>query len=178
MAVAVALVRDPASLARVAAALAIAAGIAATLAFGLPALLGHEPLRALETALAIHRAEYTRPRSYALWLLFNPIDFALFAGLPLALLASWRTARALSAQPDGRPLASVDRFRIAFGAVLLLLFASGLTRGEVGRLFVPLVPFVLIAGTNADERGGVLEMLGPAAIAAALTIAIASRWSF
>ena len=34
--------------------------------------MGHEPIAAARTALAIHRETYTLPRSYATWLAFNP----------------------------------------------------------------------------------------------------------
>ena len=63
------------------------ATVAALAWLGLTAALGHEPMDAARTALAFHREMYTAPRSYALWLAFNPIDFALFLGAPVAVIA-------------------------------------------------------------------------------------------
>ena len=173
-AVSAAVVRDRTSLAAVARAAAIAAAVALLLAFALPALLGHEPLRALTTALAIHRAEYTAPRRYDLWLAFDPLDFALFAGLPYVLIAAWRTAASVARA--GRPT-SLERFRGAALAGLAALVIAGVTRGEVGRLWIPLVPLVLLASARDDEPSPVLPALLPAAVAAAFTLAMAVCWS-
>jgi hypothetical protein len=175
VAVSAAVVRGRASAAALARVAAIAGGVALLLAFALPALLGHEPLRAFSTALAIHRAEYTAPRRYDLWLAFNPLDFALFAGLPFVLIAAWRAAASV-ARP-ARPT-SLDRFRGAALAGLAVLVLAGVTRGEVGRLWIPLVPLVLLASVRDDEPPRVLPALLPAAVAAAFTLAIAACWSF
>jgi hypothetical protein len=175
VAVAAAVVRDRTSAVRFARDATVAAAMALLLAFVVPALLGHEPLRAMRTALAIHHAEYTAPRRYALWLAFNPLDLAIFAGLPFALLAVWR---AVSGRGRSGRRTSLERFRSAFFAGLAALVVAGVTRGEVGRLFVPLVPLVLLASAGDDEPSPRLFALVPAAIAAAFTVAIASRWSF
>lgn len=156
--------------ARAAVASALAGGVAALLAFGVPALLGHEPLRALQTALAIHRAEYTAPRDYRLWLAFNPLDFALFAGLPIVLVALWRARGWL-----GRATSPLDRFRLAVLAGLGLLVLSGLTRGEVGRLWIPLVPLVLLS-SESDPPGPPSDRIALAALAATFTLAIGATW--
>ena len=52
-----------------------------------------------------------------------------------------------------------------------------MTRGEVGRLWIPLVPLVLLASARDDEPSPVLPALLPAAVAAAFTLAIAVCWS-
>ena len=50
--------------------------------------------------------EYTAPRRYDLWLAFDPLDFALFAGLPFVLIAAWRTAASVArARPADEPRA-------------------------------------------------------------------------
>ena len=175
VAVAAGVVRDRASFTALARAAAIAGGVALLLAFGLPALLGHEPLRALATALAIHRAEYTSPRRYSLWLAFNPLDFALFAGLPVVLIAAGRAAESV-ARPR-RPT-SLDRFRGAAFAGLAALVLAGVTRGEVGRLWIPLVPLVLLASARDDGPSPILLALPPAVLAAGFTLAIAVCWAF
>ena len=153
-----------------------AATVAALLAFGLPSLLGHDPLRALRTALALHRTEYTAPRGYALWLAFNPLDFALFAGLPVALVALGRARESLR-RAGRRRSDPLDRFRIVTLAGIALLVASGLTRGEVGRIWIPLVPLLLLASATTDEDASPVEGLLPATLGAAFTLAIGGSWS-
>jgi hypothetical protein len=107
----------------------VAAAVAVA-CFLLPALLGHHPLASAATALAIHREQFTARRSYALWLPFNLVDVAVFLGVPVVLFGSWgpRTP-----------------FRLAAAAGVLALVASGLVRGEIGRILVPLMPVLLLA---------------------------------
>jgi hypothetical protein len=122
-------------------------GLAAATALGVlvvSAILGHEPLRAAATALAIHREVYTRPRSYGLWLLFNPLDLALFLGVPVTLLGLARLRSAL-AGPHSGAAGAADRMTLALAAGLGLLVLSGVTRGEVGRIWVPLMPLLLVS---------------------------------
>jgi hypothetical protein len=122
-------------------------GLAAATALGLlalTALLGHQPLRAAATALAIHREVYTRPRSYGLWLLFNPLDLCLFLGVPVTLLGLARLRSALTGLQPG-PAGAADRMTLALAAGLGLLVLSGVTRGEVGRIWIPLMPLLLIS---------------------------------
>ncbi len=106
-------------------------------------VLGYDPIASLRTALAIHRETYTRPRSYALWLGFDALDLALFLGPPVAALFVWRIAKS--------PLAR------ALAVALALLVLSGATRGEVGRLWIPLMPLLLVAAV-VSSRG---ETTGP-----------------
>ena len=111
------------------------ATLAALAWLGLTAALGHEPLDAARTALAFHREMYTAPRSYALWLAFNPIDFALFLGAPVAAIAVLRLGRALD-DP-------FSRFRAGFALATAVLLLTGTVRGELGRIGVPLMALAL-----------------------------------
>ncbi len=154
---------------------ALAAAVAGLVAFGLPALLGHHPVRAALTALSIHREMYTAPRGYTLWLLFNPLDLAIFLGVPVAvaglllLLETHRRAR-------GSTEAPTDRFRLAtFGGVALLL-VLGVTRGEVGRLWIPLMPLLLVSSLGGPGGPGRKEAVLLGTLLAALTLAIGSYW--
>ncbi len=125
---------------------AVAAGV-----IGLTALLGHQPLAAARTALAIHHETYTAVRSYPRWLFFNPLDLAIFLGVPVAVLALARVADALrSGPPTRRP----DRFTAGLTVGLVLLGLSGSTRGEVGRIWIPLMPLLLIAALTRSGREG------------------------
>ena len=112
---------------------ALIGGVAIAVAlacFMLPALLGHHPLASAQAALAIHREHFTAHRSYPLWLAFDLLDLALFLGVPIVLVGLW--------QPR-------TPFRLAAAGGVLLLVASGLIRGEMGRILVPLMPVLLVA---------------------------------
>ncbi|MET0554158.1 MAG: hypothetical protein ABW221_14035, partial [Vicinamibacteria bacterium] len=107
---------------------AVATGAAAA-CLAVTAALGHEPLAAARTALAFHREAYTAPRSYGLWLAWNPLDLALFLGAPAAALGLARLA--------APPADAAARFRLALAAGIVLLLVSGSVRGEIGRIGVP-----------------------------------------
>lgn len=154
-------------------ALALGGAVTALVAFGVPALLGHEPFRALATALRIHREVYTAPRSYGLWLLFDPLDLALFLGVPVAVAGLLRL-RALASSPS---LAPVGRFRRAAFAGVAALVLLGVTRGEVGRLWIPLMPLLLVASLGREHgTPDTREALLQGALLAALTLAIGRYW--
>jgi hypothetical protein len=169
---------DRRALARAVAASALAAAITALLALGVPAALGHQPLLAMWTALSIHRTAFTLPRSYALWLVFDPLDLAVFTGLPVVVAGLWALRRTIRNTFAAGPLAALDRFRLGvFGGVALLLL-MGVVRGEVGRILIPLLPLVLVTsvaegGSNPDTD----EALGLGALLAALTLAIDAYWA-
>lgn len=167
-------------LARVLSAATLAAGVAATLALGLPAALGHQPLLALRTALGLHRALFTAPRDPLVWLLFNPVDFGIFLGAPVAALAAWATAGSLRRLRGRSALDALDRFRLALAAGIGLLLLAGVTRGEVGRLWVPLMPFTLLAaGGDVPANDGwkhAWRAVGLGILIAASTLAIGAYW--
>jgi hypothetical protein len=127
--------------------LAVAAG-GALIVHALPALWGYDPLRALSIAMRVHRELFTRPRPYATWLVLNLWDFAVFVGFPLAVLAAAGAlggARRLLAGGRDAAGAPLLRFNVATVAVLLALDLAGVARGEVGRIWIPLMPFVLVS---------------------------------
>jgi hypothetical protein len=119
----------PAGRRRVAIVVATAAAVAAAIFFA-PMLAGHHPLASATTALALHREQFTARRSYGVWLVFNPIDLVVFLGVPVVLLGL-RGPR--------------TPFRLTAAAGAVLLVASGLIRGEMGRILVPLMPVLLAA---------------------------------
>ncbi len=139
---------------------AVAAGVIAA-----TAALGHQPIAAARTALAIHHEAYTAVRSYGLWLLFNPLDLALFLGVPVAVLALGRVTEAARATLDGRAEAP-ERFTAVLALGLGLLWLSGTTRGEVGRIWIPLMPVMLVAALA--RRGGEQGSAGPSRSEAAV----------
>jgi hypothetical protein len=153
------------------------AAAACALVILLPVVWGHEPIAAARTALAIHREAFTEPRSYTTWLVFNPLDLAIFAGLPVVLVGLVRLARPAPARGP------FDRMRAALAAGLALLLISGTVRGEIGRIAIPLMPALLVASLGppgdpaADPRPTAGEAALAAVLLAALTTAIAARWA-
>jgi hypothetical protein len=143
----------------------------------LPVAWGHEPIAAARTALAIHREAFTQPRSYATWLLFNPLDLAMFGGVPVMVVGLLRLAR------PGAARGPFDRMRVTLAAGLALLLLSGTVRGEIGRIAIPLMPALLVASLgpagdpSADPGPSALEAALAAVLLAALTAAIAARWA-
>lgn len=123
---------------------AVTVAAVAGLALITTVLLDHESMAAARTALRIHRDAYTSVRSYALWLGFNLLDLAVFLGVPVAVLGIEQATGALRAVFGGRAEAA-DRFTAAITLGLGALWLSGTTRGEVGRIWLPLMPLLLVA---------------------------------
>jgi hypothetical protein len=154
----------------------VATAIAVTIAFGLPALVGGHPIDALRAALAIHREAYTAPRSYWLWLLFDPIDFGALLGVGVASLAvagTWRTARE---RLTGRRTGPAAAFGLVVVAATFALVLTGVARGEVGRIWIPLMPLALIAASSELERDGAGETTLVGLLTALSTLALAAAW--
>jgi hypothetical protein len=133
----------------------LTAGLAFLVVTAIPVIAGYDPLRSALVATAIHREHFTAHRSYGLRLLFNPLDVALFLGIPVALGVVAHTIRAArSIGPHGRatpPALQTIGLVLAF----LLLLLSGLVRGEIGRILVPVMPLALISGlVRLEEEPG------------------------
>jgi hypothetical protein len=172
-----------APLARGLRAAALAGAVTAALFFA-PALAGHHPVASALEALRIHREFFTRPREYAVWLVFDPLDLAVFLGLPVAVslaFAAVRSARRLAARAPLRP---DEAFRLAALAALVVLLLSGQTRGEVGRIWIPIMPVLLVAAlarpavSGDDDAPGAASALLLLATTAPQTLAIARAWMF
>jgi hypothetical protein len=147
-------------------AVVIATGGAA-LCLAVTVALGHEPVLAARTALAFHREAYTAPRSYALWLAWNPLDLALFLGAPLAAIGIARLA--------ARPAGDAARFRLAVACGIAILLLTGTVRGELGRIGVPLMALLLPAAVG-DRALSARDAALLGALLAVLTILIRARW--
>ena len=143
------------------------ASLAALFWLVLTVALGHEPLAAARAAIAFHRETYTAPRSYPLWLGFNPVDFALFLGAPLVALGALRLGRA----PAGPP----GRYRVALLAGLIVLVLSGTVRGELGRIGVPLMALALPAAL-ADRDLPASDAAWMGSLQAALCVVLRACW--
>jgi hypothetical protein len=133
-------------------------------------------LRSAQTALRLHRELWTAPRSYPLWIVFNLQDLALFLSPPIAMAFAWRVEIAWRSHASR---GAAGRFAMALAAAVLLLDLAGLTRGEVGRLWAPLMPVILVAAmteTRDDPGPGAAEATALAAAVAACTLLLSSFW--
>jgi hypothetical protein len=102
-----------------------------------------------QMALIAHREMY---RPYWTYLLYNLYDFWLFAGLPVAVCFLAQSATGVRAWLSR---AGVDRNSSAQRALILTWLAIlvgldlvGITRGEVGRLWMFLMPVALLIGVG------------------------------
>jgi len=108
---------------------------------------GYGPWAAFRDAMVQHRAIAVASRSYITWLTWNPYDFTLLLGPPIAGLA------AAALIPRGTRTAAFRDLAWGWWALLLLLLVSGTVRGEVGRIWLMLMPFAcLLAAGAAAER--------------------------
>ena len=158
---------------------AVAFGACAA-AFALPALAGHHPIASAVEALRIHREFFTLPRAYALWLVFDPLDLAVFLGVPVAVSLVWATvvaARRLAAR--AHPNAD-EAFRLAAMGALGALILSGQTRGEVGRIWIPVMPVFVVAALArpAEDRPSAADALLLAALLLPIDLLLALVWRF
>jgi len=117
------------------------------------------PLDVISTGSRLAYESTTGSRSYGVWVIRNPIDFAIFFGAPLAILLVAGIAKSL------RGARSLTAARHANSSMLLLIVAtvvplaalniSGAVRGEVGRLwmyFGPLLALIACAQIGAHDR--------------------------
>ena len=85
--------------------------------------------------------------TYWKWIWWNLGDVVIFAGLAVCVLyaAAWarRLGRTGLQGPEGKP-GPAEHFHLAFAIMLLALNFSGVTLGEVGRLWLQFMPFIAI----------------------------------
>jgi len=99
-----------------------------------------------------HAAFYDQyPRTWWKWLLVNPLEFSLAAGLPIALLAIVALIRSLVSPEERVWRISAQVWAVAF--VWAILWISGKNMGEAARLWLMWVPCLIwiAAGCFADN---------------------------
>lgn len=112
---------------------AVVAGVA--LVFIGPTLAGYDHVSAARFALGLHLDHYTAARNWWTWVRFNLVDFSVFVGWTLLAwgIMSLVTQR-ISWRRHGPWLTLL--------AFLAIFDVSGVTRGEIGRLWMPLMPLM------------------------------------
>lgn len=121
------------------------------------------------------------------WLLVNPIELSLAAGLPIALVAARGVMASLyrwnaSSDPAERRQVALC---LALAGTWLLLLLSGKNQGEAARLWCFLMPWVLLCATNvfdqddaAASRSDFRRLLICQLLVAVLTVGTVSGFSF
>lgn len=118
----------------------------------------------LQFGLNSHYDLVTTHRDYAIWWWMNLVDFSLWMGPALIFLALVGTGQLLRARLtsfQGQLLGVA----VIFWTVLILLDLSGSTRGEIGRLWIFLMPIpLLLALTQTRTVGQRTLLLGMMAL--------------
>ncbi|WP_420631973.1 hypothetical protein [Candidatus Leptofilum sp.] len=101
------------------------------------------PWEIVQVGLAQHYELVTAKRSYGTWLLFNLVDVLIFTGLPI-IAAFLSTLIVATRNFRRRQLTPMQALAVSTAVLLLILNLSGSTRGEVGRIWLFLMPLLLI----------------------------------
>lgn len=122
----------------------------------LAATTGFDAWSAFRAALALHHKIAVAPRAYATWLLFNPYDFTLLLGPALLGLSAAALFQPRLGAEQSETSAPAWRLALrAWWVLLAVLLFSGGVRGEVGRIWLPWMPFAcLFAAAAAAARWG------------------------
>jgi hypothetical protein len=110
------------------------------------AATGFDPIGTLHATSRVYEVGIASRRPYAYWLFGSPTAFLLIAGVPIAWLALRRLAQAA---PEA----------LAIFAVLAISSVLGFTKAETERIWLFLVPFVLLAAAPLVRRPQLLVAL-------------------
>jgi hypothetical protein len=91
----------------------------------------------------------------------------------LAVAGAYRAARERLA---GRPVEPAAGFGLVVVAAIFALVLTGVARGEVGRIWIPLMPLALVAPVSELNRGGAGEATLVGLLTALSTLAVAAAW--
>lgn len=98
-------------------------------------------------------------RTYLAWLAANPVMFAVFLGVPAAVMFASRAASDAARLVRQREAAAVQLLAIVTAAMLGLLWLYGANLGEVERLWMPLMPLCVLAGADAMGAGRITPLI-------------------
>lgn len=98
----------------------------------------------LKTGMAMHYRIVTSARDFSIWWWMNLVDFALWVGFGVTLLALVGSVWIVAQRRRGPLEKNMAGVVLIFWVVLLALNFSGSARGEIGRLWLFLMPFPLL----------------------------------
>ena len=127
----------------------LAGGVITGAAVVLPWLLayatwGMNYFELLRVGMAMHYEIVTAGRDYSIWWWMNLVDFARWTGFGVVLLSLAGSVWLLRNARRGYLERNLAGLVLIFWGVLLFLDFSGTARGEIGRLWIFLMPFPLI----------------------------------
>jgi hypothetical protein len=124
-------------------------GMFALLVLGFGFSTGCRPWVVWQQNLSNHAGFYGQyPRTWWKWLLVNPLELGLAAGLPVVFLAVRATASAVW-QISGKKSGSMwSALTVALAATWLLLLFSGKNQGEAARLWTLFTPWVVLCAAS------------------------------
>ncbi len=138
---------------------------------------GVAPWSVAQVGLDQHSTLVTSLRRYEWWLVYNPLDFALFVGLPVLVGFGWQVVSAVR-RADERAT-PYGRLALLLAMLLIGLTLAGTTRGEVGRLWLLFMPLAaVLAGGRlaaAFESRGTVSLVVAAQLLLALSLGLAWR---
>ena len=108
---------------------------------------GVNPFDVIATGSRLAFESTTGARTYGTWLLGNPIDFAVFLGVPvvMAFVIGLASRQVNPAADNGKPTsAGLTALIVATFGTLIALILSGIVRGEVGRLWMYFGPLIAL----------------------------------
>lgn len=86
-------------------------------------------------------------RSYSLWIYYNLQDFLIFCGIPIAIIFFLMIKQSFL-QIIKKQFKKLDPLFISFFIMIISLNFSGFVLGEVGRLWSPYIPFMILITVN------------------------------
>lgn len=132
----------------------VALGAGGSAVWGLAWLLtGLNPVALYRVSTLAHGG-LTETRSYWLWLVYNPYDVLLFAGVPAAV-HFLRGATRVVGRSRGFPRlpSPADQLMLAFLITMAALLVSGMVRGETARILLYTTPVLAwAAGCDIAEH--------------------------
>lgn len=109
------------------------------------ALWGYNSFASLWACYLNHRAFYVHfPRTYWKWVLYNPVEFAMFMGGGLFAAVVWCAARRPASDDAGGADRRTRIYLLSALAVLAVLDISGKNASEVARLWVFFMPLAAL----------------------------------